>query len=202
MINQIVDDVFLSKVGNKTLFVIRRRTREGKFLPGSSPGAGDYSTKPFAMPLGAANKTLSGRIEKAAGNSRSKYHDPDNFQLFTSKAGSLWVLAKGGYSGLRALAGKQNEKVSMSWSGSYLRDLGVLRTESDNIILGWKSRENQQLAYWHEVSGAGKSRRIHKILGLTKAEEKELLPIVEKEFLKRVDNYFKEYLKKESISVS
>jgi len=201
MIDRIVDDVFLSKVGNKTLFIIRRRTKRGEFLPGSSSGAGDYSKNPFAMPLGAANKTLGGRIKKASGN-KGKYRDPENFQLFQTKANALWVLVKGGYSGLRKLAGKQNDNVTMNWSGSYLRDLGVLRTESDNIILGWKSREIQQLAYWHEVSGAGKSRRIHKILGITKAEGKELLPLVEKEFLKRVDNYFKEYLKKESISVS
>ncbi len=197
MINKIVDDILLAKLGNKTLFIIRRRTKQGMFLPGSSDNAGNYSEKPFAMPLTALNQTNQGTIRRAAGtdSNRSKVYDPENFQIFTAKSKALWVLVKGGYSKLRSLLGKQNDKVTMTWSGSYLRDLGVIRTGSNSATLGWKSSENQKLAYWHNIAGAGKSKRIHKILGLTKQEEKELIPIVEKELIKNLDNYFKYYIR-------
>jgi hypothetical protein len=198
MTDKIVDDVLMLRVGNKVLFTIRRRTGEGKFLPGSSPNARQYSSKPFAMPLGAASKTLGSKISKAAGSSRSKNYDPNNFHVFKAKSGNLWVLVKQGYKKIRQLAGKPAGHVEMNWSGRYMRDLGILRTEADKTEIGWKSSENKELGYYHEVAGAGKSKRRHKILGLLDSEKKELQPYLQEEFVKRINNYFKNYGKQQN----
>ena len=192
---ELVDDILLTNLGNKVLFIIRRRTKKGWFLPGSSSGADKYSTKPFAMPVGAASQMLGNKLRKSASSKRSKIYDPDNFQLFTSKAGNLWVIVKGGYKKVRQLAGKKSDNVVMSWTGSYMRDLGLLRTENNFALLGWKSSENEELAYFHEIAGAGKSKRRHKILGLLKKEEALLTEFAEKEILKKLTAYFEEKYK-------
>ena len=180
MTDELVDDIILTRVGNKVLLAIRRRTKKGWYLPGSSRNAGNYSDKPFAMPIGAANKTLGNKLVKSATSEKSKYYNPNKFEIFTAKSGNLWVLIKEGYKKVRELAGKESSKVSMHWSGSYMRDLGLLRTADDFAELGWKSSENQQLAYFHEIAGAGKSKRLHKILGLLPKEEKQLTDYAEK----------------------
>ena len=164
----IIDEVFMKQVGLHVLFVIKRRTLDGKFLPGSSPGAGEYSTKPFAMPSGAISKQLEGKIKKAGKDS------PGDFQMFTSKAGTSWVVVKKGYKRIRELGGRPSDKVTMIWSGRYMKDLSVLSRERSAVEIGWKSDENKKLAEFHESMGAGKSRRLHKILGLTKEEIAEV----------------------------
>lgn len=189
--NKLVDDVFLKRTGNRLILIIRRRTQKGQFLPGSSRGANKYSTKPFAMPIGAMNKTVGGKLVRSANSKRSKLFDPDNFHTFTSKEGNLWVLVKKGYKKVRELAGKESSRVTMTWSGSYLRDLGLMTAANSQINIGWKSAENQQLATFHEAMGAGKSKKLHKIMGLLKKEEKELLELVETEVVKNLKKWAK-----------
>ncbi len=186
---KLVDDVFLKRTGNRLVFIIRRRTLSGKFLPGSSSGASKYSEKPFVMPIGAGNKMLGGKLQRAANSKRSKLFDPDNFHTFTSKQGNLWVLVKKGYKKVRELAGKDTSHVSMTWSGSYLRDLGIITATNNQINIGWKSSENQQLATFHEIMGAGKSKKLHKIMGLLKKEEEELKSLVETEVVKNLKKW-------------
>lgn len=184
-VNDIVDDVFLQRAGNKVVFIIRRRTKKGHFLPGSSKRANQYSGKPFAMPVGAATAMLKSNVLK-----RSK-SDPENYHTFTSKQGNLWILMKKGYKDVRRLAGKSTDHVTMNWSGKYLRDLGVVRTGNQIADISFKSGRNQELASYHEKLGAGKSKRLHKILGLLAKEEKEMAAYLENQFMKKFKERFK-----------
>jgi hypothetical protein len=184
-INNIVDDVFLQRAGNKLIFIIRRRTNKGIFLPGSSRRANQYSTKPFAMPVYAASKMLGANITRAA------KLDPDNYHLFTSKAGNLWVLVKKGYKEIRRKANKFSDHVTMQFTSGYMRDLSVLRTGGTAADVGWKSGRNQRLATFHEVMGAGKSKRLHKILGMLKKEEDEMQAYIEAAFVRKFKKVFK-----------
>ena len=169
------DEIFTKQIGLSLVTIIRRRTNEeGKFLPGSSEGADAYSTNPFVMPLFALNKSLGNKVITKASNKKSKNFEGDNFKLFMSNTGNVWVFVRGGYKKIRELAGKEVSKVSLTWSGRYLRDLSVLSANSNEFKtiteIGWKSAENQRLARIHEQLGAGKSKRKHKILGLTDKE--------------------------------
>lgn len=169
------DEIFVKQIGLSLVTIIRRRTNEeGKFLPGSSDNASEYSTNPFVLPLSALNKSLGNKVITKAANNKSKQFDPTNFQLFMSNTGNVWVFVRGGYKKIRELAGKDVSKVSLTWSGRYLRDLSVLSANFNEFKtiteIGWKSAENQKLARIHEQLGAGKSKRKHKILGLTEKE--------------------------------
>lgn len=168
------------RAGKKAVFIIRRRTNKGWFLPGSSRNANQYSEKPFALPVGAANQMTQRKIM-----------DSDNYHKFTSKSGNLWLVAKKGYKDIRTLAGKQTDHVTMQWSGRYMRDFGIYRTVigagSSHLEIGWKNPENQRLATFHEVMGAGKSKRLHKILGLLKKEEEELQEFIARQVMKMLN---------------
>lgn len=173
--NSFFDEIFTKQIGLHVVTIIRRRTNEeGKFLPGSSEGADAYSTKPFVLPLAALSKGLGNKVITKGANAKSKNYDPDNFKLFMSNTGNVWVFVKQGYRKIRELAGKDVSKVSMTWSGRYLRDLSTLQAAATpgkvQIEIGWKSEENKKLARIHEELGAGRSKRKHKILGLTEKE--------------------------------
>lgn len=158
--------------------MIKRRTDKGDFLEGSSKGAGEYSEKPFVMPLGAMTKGNLKRIVNASENSRSKFFkDPrfkNQFKLFTTRAGSLWVFVQGGYKKIREIAGKSTDAATLRWSGRYMRGLSLLSSRAALAEIGWRDDENKKLASYHEVSGAGKARKLRKQLGLTEHELSEL----------------------------
>ena len=187
---KVVDKIVMQRVAGHVVFVIRRRTQQGKFLDGSSPNAEQYSTKPFAMPAYALGKMLGKKIE-AGGSYKGRTQGASEFSLFRNEKwqNSLWVISHLGYKRIRQIAGKPVDVVSMIWSGAYLRDFGILLVEENKSQLGWKSAENQQLALYHEELGAGKSRRKHKILGLTNEEiNSDLLPYAQTEIIKKLNS--------------
>jgi len=169
------DEIFTKQIGLSVVTIIRHRTNEeGKFLPGSSDGAEAYSEKPFVLPLAALSKGLGNKVITRGANAKSKSYDASNFQLFMSNSGNVWVYVKQGYRKIRELAGKGVDKVSLTWSGRYLRELNMLSAtgsvQTVSIEIGWRSEENKKLARIHEELGAGRSKRKHKILGLTEKE--------------------------------
>ena len=165
-LNDFVENVLLKRLASGAIAVIRKRTQKGRFLEGSC----QYSTKPFAMPLGGLTKQLRSRIMQ-----ESKKH-AGRFNLFTSKAGKLWVIVSGGYRKIRELAGKDTTNVSLSWTGRMMGNLGVLPAAgAGSAEIGFKSREQEQKALYHNILGAGKSKKKHVFLYLT---DKELDKIV------------------------
>ena len=83
-----------------------------------------------------------------------------------------------GYKKTRELAGRPTDKVTMIWSGRYMRDLSILTAKKASAEIGWKDDRNKTLSRYHESEGAGKNRRLHKQLGLADEE----LTLIEKEF--------------------
>lgn len=188
-LDNVVDQIIMQRVAGHVVFMIRRRTQAGAYLPGSSSGASQYSTKPFAMPAYALGKMLGKKFE-ALTSSKRKTQGPNSFTLYKNEkwGNQLWVIAHLGYREIRRMAGKPVDNVSMIWSGRYLRDLGIFPNATpQKAEIGWKSKENEILAMYHEELGAGKSKRKHKILGLTEEEIKsELLPFAETEIVKKL----------------
>lgn len=187
-LDNIVDKIIMQRLAGHCVFLIRRRTQSGQFLPGSSPGADQYSTKPFAMPAYALGKMLGKKLEALASGKRKK-QGPNTFTLYTNKRwnNQLWVVAHLGYREIRRMAGRPVDHVSMIWSGRYMRDLGMLFVNDTKTEVGFKSKENEILAMYHEELGAGKSKRKHKIMGLTQDEiTAELLPYAQTEIVQKL----------------
>jgi hypothetical protein len=171
-LKNIIDNVIVTKAGTFGVAIIRRRTLDGKFLPGSSDDAGNYSTKPFAMPFGALPKSVQGKALKKSG--------PQAYQVFTSKNKSLWVVVYGGYKKLRSDAGKDNSKVTLNWSGRMMRNLKVLpdTVTKNSVHLGFDDKTAETIAGYHNNEGAGKSKRKHVFMDFTQAEKDAIAKIV------------------------
>ena len=162
---EIIQRSLMLKIGQHSIVIIKKRVADGIFLEGRSDGASQYSAKPFAMPTGVIRpRGLMLDILKG-----KKGYDA---QLFKSKAGKLWVVIPKGYKWLREQAGKPSGKVDMRWTSELMRSLTVLNTDvqSGTITIGHKGKRNEDIAYWHNVAGAGRSKRIRKWLMLTDSE--------------------------------
>lgn len=169
ILQDIIKRSLFIRFGKRTVVIIKRRTNKGKFLPGSSEGAESYSTNPFVMPLGAVRKKsviwdmLNGKFE-------------DDTQLFRTKAGKMWVWIRHGYKWLRQQQGRQVANVDMTQTRQLMRSLDVLKidTGSGVVEVGHKGKRNQELAYYWNEAGAGKSKKKRIWLGLTEGELKKL----------------------------
>ncbi len=171
IIKEIIGKSLLLKIGQRSVVIIKKRVADGIFLEGSTPGAEKYSTKPFAMPIGAIKK-------KKLMMDILKGKHTDDTQLITSKkTGHLWVIIKKGYRWLREQSGKNFNKVDFTWTREFMRSLQVLKVNKTEVEIGHRGERNKQLAKWHNVMGAGKSKKIRKYLALT---DKELQQIAEK----------------------
>ena len=166
---EIIKRSLLLRIGQHSVVLIKKRVADGIFLEGSSDGASQYSTKPFAMPTGAImpRSLMLSIIKGKKGN---------DTQLFKSGSGKLWAVITKGYKWLREQAGKPSGKVDMRWTSELMRSLMVLSVdpEEGTITIGHKGARNDKLAYWHNVTGAGKSKKIRKWLLLTNDELKNI----------------------------
>ncbi len=170
----IIDRIMVMKLANAGLAIIRERTLSGKFLPGSSPGAGEYSTKPFARPLGGLTKQVQKDLLASGA------------QVFTKEGKATWVVIKGGYKQLREIAGKDTSHVSLTWRGRMLRNLGVLNADDNSAVLGMKDEDAKQLSLYHNVMGAGKSKVKRVFMGFSEGEKARLERIVGDEVMRRL----------------
>ncbi|MFZ4620962.1 MAG: hypothetical protein ACOYNS_10405 [Bacteroidota bacterium] len=171
----IVDRVIVMKLANAGLAIIRERTLSGKFLPGSSPGAEDYSTKPFARPLAGLTKQL--RKDLIANGA----------EVFTKDGKQTWIVIKGGYKQMREIGGKDVSHVSMVWTGRMMRNLGILNTDDNSAVLGPKDEDTKKIVMYHNVLGAGKSKKKRVFMGFTESEKGRLSKLVGDEFLRKLN---------------
>jgi len=61
-----------------------------------------------------------------------------------------------------------------------------LRADDSSAILGMKDADTKQLALYHNVMGAGKSKKKRVFMGLTEAEKIRLAKFAGEEYSKRI----------------
>lgn len=201
---ELIDSVLMKRVGLQCIFIVRRRVSSGKYLEGTT--SEQYSTKPFGMPLGAATKALGSAIKRAiekgqAVNLKRKGKtfatvSPDEAKIYTSpKTGNLWVIIGGGYKRYRELGGRDSSKIDLNWSGRMMRNLGIIpgSEQPSAVDVGFTSTDEQNKALWHNVMGAGKSRRKHVFMGLTNEEKEELEKYADAEVANRLAKVLAKY---------
>ncbi len=173
----------LAELGSESVYITKKRTQEGKFLPGSSSGAERYSEKPFALPAGAvstrAYSQLNGNDEEASS--------------FITRNGELWLVIKGGYKKLRELEGLQSSKVDLKRrpGSGMLNALNVIKIEPEEnaVEVGFTDRESEQIAIWHQIKGAGKNKVIRKFVGHTTKEESTLSKSAQKNIFQNITRF-------------
>jgi hypothetical protein len=153
-------DIVKRRIGLKFLAKIRENTLAGIDAHGK-PMKG-YSTRPFARPMGGIPKNVRLQLDKEG-----------KITYYRKKGRATWVVIEGGYLALKSAWYEDGGKVNMTATGKMLRSMRV-RLEGDKIIIEFSREEEAEKAYWHNVSGAGKSRVIREFLGLPDDQASEI----------------------------
>ncbi len=150
----------IEKIGFYGIELIEEQIEKGIDIDGKPY---HYSTRPFKMPV--SNKLVGFK----------KLQKEGRLKVYTSnKTGKLWQVVMGGYRDWRILNKREPDKDFLQWSGAMLRSLSS-RAESDTrSVIYFISPEQSQKAYWFNISGVGKSRKLWKFLGWTEANKKRL----------------------------
>lgn len=152
------DREVLWRVGQRALQMIEDNIRDGVDYQGAKYA---YSTNPFARP--------AGRIK-----GRKKLEEEGRLKSFTTAKGKLWVVVTGGYKDWRAIQGLNPDGDFLQASGRMMRNLQVLPTSADTVRIGFTDPEQAKKALWLSVTGAGRSRKLWRFLGLRPQQEREL----------------------------
>lgn len=146
-----------------------------------------YSTRPFSMPFGAFTDFMT----KSA-TSRFNKQNKDNYQIFT-KSGKTWILIKGGYLALKTARFKTGEstvnlQVLGTGRGGMLGSIQSKEISDTTALILFGNKRASKLAYYHNISGAGKSKVIRKFLGLPKSDIEDIKKVAIKELIINIDN--------------
>lgn len=176
------DGSSLRKIGLRAIEMIEENVGKGIDIEGKK--FEPYSTNPFSMPLGAffANTTKKQRETLA---------NEGDLQIFRSKSsGKRWIRIDGGYANFKNArfpqdGGAVNLQVRGSRGRGMMSQIAVLKTEpssggESSIVIGFLSSEAAQLATYHHVTGAGKSKTLRRFFGITPSQEIALAEYAEK----------------------
>lgn len=144
----------LKDIGNTTLSFILDNIREGVDTSGA---AYSYSEKNYYRPF---DKKIYSAYKK----------DTSFGQIITSKSTGKQGFIIFGYKKFKEKFNPQASKNYLTWSGKMLRDMNVLKTSGNEIIIGFNDPLQTQKAYWFNISGVGRSRKLWKFLGLRKEQ--------------------------------
>lgn len=152
----------------KAIEMINDNIREGVSYEGEQY---EYSTKPFAMPY-------SRKAAKGLGKPVSKKNPEGLYSVFRSKkeGGSKWMLILGGYKLYKEKVNPEAKNDYLVFSGKMLRNLKILDADDETMKaqIGFTDPEQSKKAFWFNVSGIGKGRKLWKFLGLTEQQQLEL----------------------------
>lgn len=152
--------LIMTRAGLRAIELINEQIEAAKDRNGQSYS---YSTKPFARPMGGLKGVNIKRSIKQG-----------DFSPFTTKAGARWIIVPGGYKRLRELQGLSSTSDYLQSTGQMLRDMTILESGQSQVRIGFRTRRSARLAFWLNVSGAGKSRKLWRFFGLTAGNRRKL----------------------------
>lgn len=149
------DKKTMDYLSQRALEMIREQIKEGVDFEGKNY---EYSTNPFARPLdGTVFRRPADALER-----------DDKLEIFTSSAtGKLWVLIKGGYKSYRELTGRWAMGDFLYYTGNMLASM-VATYKDYEFTIKFTSEKSSRKAYYLNVAGVGKSRKLWKFLGLSR----------------------------------
>jgi hypothetical protein len=125
-----------------------------------------YSTKPFARPVGGIPRF--GQFSKNA-------QKEGRLKIFSTQKNSKWGLFTRGYADYRSLTGRNPDGDYLEFSGEMLASMTGFARQPNQVVVGFSSQKAAERAFWLNVSGVGRSRKLWKFLGLTPDNEKILV---------------------------
>lgn len=161
----------LKKAALLVISTIRKNTNAG--LDSKGQPFQPYSRKPFGMPLAAF-------LDKTTKRQRTKLNAEGDLQIYRNKrTGKRWVIIDGGYYNFKAMwSPKKASVVNLQWSGLMLKSLQVENVSDTSAEIAFSQTDKAQLAYYHNISGASRSRVIRHFMGITDAQKQEIADFI------------------------
>ena len=149
----------IEKIGFMALSLIQEQIEQGI---DQNEQRYEYSTKTFARPFTSRVKNQKALIKA------------QKLGIITTKSGKRWMLIKGGYKAFRTMIGRNPEGDYLQDTGAMLQALSVKRKSDTDAVIYFTSAKAAQKAFWLSQSGAGRSRKTWKFMGLTERNRKRL----------------------------
>ncbi len=157
----------LDIAGVTVLSMVNKNIREGIDYEGNKL---HYSEKPFYRPY---NQRLWSQLKKSPGLA----------DIVTTKEGKLGFIIHG-YKAYKQFMNPEAFGNFLTWRGTMLRSMRVLKTSETEAVIGFGSSKEAEKAFWFNVSGVGRSRKLWKFLGITNTQKQELTQNLSQEFYK------------------
>lgn len=150
------------KIGVLALAMIEESIDKGVDIDGN---AYHYSEKPFFMPWNSnTQRKLGGR------NGEGVFYDLG----ISRRTGTFGFIILGGYKAYKEKVNPEAADDFLVWSGKMLRGLKVIEQTEGSVTIGWSDPQLARRAFWLNISGAGRSRKLWKFLGLRREQQKHL----------------------------
>ncbi len=166
----------LTKAGTIALGMIEENIAKGVDVNGK---AYKYSTKPFFMPY---NKKIVSRLGGKSGE--GKLYDI----VHSKKSGKLGMIILGGYADFKLKVYPDMINNFLEATGKMLRDMKIVNYTDNGVILGFWTKENSDKAFYLNISGAGRSRKLWKFFGLSNEQKNQLAIKMTPDVTKEVAN--------------
>jgi len=149
----------LSSIGKDAIAFIMDNIKKGVDIEGNSFA---YSEKNYWRPFDPAIY--------------SKYKKNQSFgKLITTESTGKLGFIIFGYKKFKEVFNPSAKDNYLTFSGKMLRNLNVLKNQNNQIIIGFSDPVQSQKAYWFNISGVGKSRKLWKFLGLRQEQINKLI---------------------------
>jgi hypothetical protein len=161
----------LQKLGSIALGMINENIRAGKSYDGE---LFKYSENPFFRPY---DPKIAKKLGPPGDESTGAL-----YKLMRNQDGELRMLVFG-YASYKAKIYPDAANDFLTATGRMLRNMQItkINESTGSVVIGFTDPEQEQKAFWLNVSGAGRGRKLWRFLGLTKEQEMELAGIASKE---------------------
>ncbi|HPN37192.1 MAG TPA: hypothetical protein PL041_02230 [Melioribacteraceae bacterium] len=155
----------LEIAGVRLLGFINENIRKGEDYEGKKYA---YSEKSFYRPY---DEKIYKKIKR----------NPSLFKIVTNKSGELGFIIHG-YKRYKEFMNPAAKNSFLTGRGEMLRNMNITNVTDTEVVIGFTDPEQGKKAFWFNVSGVGKSRKLWKFLGINDKQKKELYELLGVEF--------------------
>ncbi|MCS7054077.1 MAG: hypothetical protein NZM09_10145 [Ignavibacterium sp.] len=159
----------LKNIGSDVIACIMDNINKGVDIEGNNFA---YSEKNYYRPF---DKSIYSKLRK----------DQSFGKVISNKEGKLGFVIFG-YKKFKEVFNPSAKNDYLTWSGKMLRDLNVLKLTDNTVVVGFTDPNNAQKAYWFNIAGVSKSRKLWKFLGLRQQQIDEIKLKYEKQITNEV----------------
>lgn len=150
------------RVAYRAIDLINQQIKDGIDIDGKPY---KYSESPFLMPYSSKVTAKFGKDNKG------------KLYNIVNKNGKKWLIITKGYKSYREVFNRATDSDFLQWTGNLLSSIDIINSDSDSAEIGFTNRKAAQIAYYLNVSGAGRGRKLWKFFGLTKENIDKLIDV-------------------------